>query len=321
MKKFVISEEEKKHIRGLYETQSKTQIKEETLGLEPIVERDSPKKFTVKFFFNTGCPNYSCPNPQIMWMGDQLGWHYDVFDGRKKQIRFQEIFVRKLKEYFKTIGLKSLLVSLNKHNIPLPNFIDIKVATSHEPGNNQKVANQRIQYVQNLLITVFKELNLYTDKIEELLVNSSKTNYQPTDTDCEVIDCKTEKGKPYERIAEVSIYPFRIKGLNSGQIGDVGGTLIDASSDVNSWFYDKVNEEGIIKALERLQTYSDLTDLEKFLQNARKGKLEDFLNDQLSNYPKNKIKAVNIINQLAKKSGKGNIAKMTQNKDIAIVNL
>lgn len=318
MKKFVISEEEKKHIRGLYETQSKTQIKEETLGLEPIVERNSPNKFIAKFYFNTGCPNYKCPNPQMMWMEKPSSL---IFDGRKEQMPFQRIFVQNLQKYFEYIGLKPLLVSLNKHNIPLPNFIDIKVATSHEPGNNQKVANQRIEYVRNLLITVFKDLNLYTDKIEDLLVNASKTNYQPTDTDCEVIDCKTEKGKPYERIAEVSIYPFRIKGLNSGQIGDVGGTLIDASSDVNSWFYDKVNEEGIIKALERLQTYSDLTDLEKFLQNARKGKLEDFLNDQLSNYPKNKIKAVNIINQLAKKSGKGNIAKMTQNKDIAIVNL
>lgn len=314
MKKFVISEEEKKHIRGLYETQSKTQIKEETLGLEPIVERNSPNKFIAKFYFNTGCPNYKCPNPQMMWMEKPSSL---IFDGRKEQMPFQRIFVQNLQKYFEHIGLKPLLVSLNKHNIPLPNFIDIKVATSHEPGNNQKVANQRIEYVRNLLITVFKDLNLYTDKIEDLLVNASKTTYRPTGTDCEVIDCKTEKGDPRERIAEVSIYPFRMKGISG--IGGVGGRLIDASSNVNTWFIDLVDEQGIIKALEQLQTYSDLTDLNKFLLNARKGTLETFLNDQLSDDPTEKMKASSIINKLAKTSGKENIAKVSPKGDIVIM--
>lgn len=314
MKKFVISEEEKKHIRGLYETQSKTQIKEETLGLEPIVERDSPKKFTAKFYFNTGCPNYSCPNPQMMWIEKPSSL---IFDGRKEQMPFQQIFVQNLKKYFEYIRLRPLLVSLNDKKIPLPNFIDIKVATSSELGNNQQVGDKRIEYVRKLLITVFKDLNLYTDKIEDLLVNASKTTYRPTGTDCEVIDCKTEKGKPYERIAEVSIYPFRMKGISG--IGGVGGRLIDASSDVNTWFIDLVDEQGIIKALEQLQTYSDLTDLNKFLRDARKGTLESFLNDQLSDDPTEKMKASSIINKLAKTSGKENIAKVSPKGDIVIM--
>jgi hypothetical protein len=53
--------------------------------------------------------------------------------------------------------------------------------------------------------------------------------------------------------------------------------------------------------------------------NARMGSLESFLNKQLSDDVSEKYRIVNYLNEAAKRSNKGPIAKLGTNGDIAIM--
>jgi predicted GIY-YIG superfamily endonuclease len=82
---------------------------------------------------------------------------------------------------------------------------------------------------------------------------------------------------------------------------------------------DNVDESAIVAGIRKLQTYSDITDLNKALMNARMGSLESFLNKQLSDDISEKYRIVNYLNDAAKRSNKGPIAKLGTNGDIAIM--
>jgi tetratricopeptide (TPR) repeat protein len=82
---------------------------------------------------------------------------------------------------------------------------------------------------------------------------------------------------------------------------------------------DDVDEDTIVANMRKLQTYSDITDLNKALINARKGSLESFLNRELLDDVNEKSLIVNYLNGAAKRSNKGPIAKLGTNGDIAIM--
>ena len=73
-------------------------------------------------------------------------------------------------------------------------------------------------------------------------------------------------------------------------------------------------------AIGHLQTYSDITDLNNALINARKGTLEEFLNKQLANNDALELsQIVSMLNAASTRSGKGTIAKKVGLNAIAIV--
>jgi hypothetical protein len=97
-------------------------------------------------------------------------------------------------------------------------------------------------------------------------------------------------------------------------MGELQGNLIDASSIINTWLVDNVDEESIVSGIKKLQTYSDITDLDKSLKNARMGNLETFLNKQLFDDDNDKRRIVSHLNLASKNSGRGQIAKMVDDK-------
>ena len=76
------------------------------------------------------------------------------------------------------------------------------------------------------------------------------------------------------------------------------------------------DEEGVVNAIKRLETYSDITDLNDRYVNAKVGTLESAINDAITDGltvwgsdTQERRKIVNHLNNIAKKSGKTQVAK------------
>lgn len=208
----------------------------------------------------------------------------------------------------------------SNENFKLPSVMSFYVGTSSsgDYATNRKVAQARLNFLQDLGAKALESFGISEDVAYKLIVGSEK-KYTPSRIDRNFYDPKRVKPLQAERICSLVINPITTKGRTQDEIGDIQGGLIDASSIINFWGVDNVDEEMIVDGIKKLQTYSDISDLNKALLNARKGTLESFLNDQLSNYPTEKHIVINHLNDCAKRSGKSEIAKISQSGDITIL--
>lgn len=191
----------------------------------------------------------------------------------------------------------------------LPPVVTFYVGTS-STGNfntNRNVAEKRMTYLTNLYLEVMKSFGIREDVAYQLLVQSGK-KYKPSNIDRDFYDPTKVEPKAAERVCSIVINPITTMGKSNDSIGRISGSLIDASSIINTWIVDGVEEADIVKGVEKLETYSDIKDLNKAMINARMGNLQSFLSNQLFDDPREKSKIVNHLNRIAKRSGKGTIA-------------
>lgn len=220
--------------------------------------------------------------------------------------------------------IKSSIPTIQKfHNSPdfkLPQFATFYVGTSSTGGFavNKQVAQGRMNYLTDLFLKAMASYGIREDVAYKLITQSNK-DYQPSKIDRDFYDPSKIKPKQSERNGYIVIRPIETIGMTQDQIGQTGGGLIDASSWLNTFFVDNVDEDMILDNMRKIKTYSDITDLDTFLLNSRRGNLESFLNNQLFDDPKIKSSIVSILNAAARKSGKDNIAKIASNGDIAII--
>jgi hypothetical protein len=146
------------------------------------------------------------------------------------------------------------------------------------------------------------------------LISQQNTVYKPSSLDKNFFNNEVITPKSYERAGVIEVLPLEIQGLNPNKMGELQGKLIDASSIINTWLVDNVDEDSIISGIKKLQTYSDITDLNKSLKNARMGDLETFLNNQLFDDYSYKQDIVSHLNFASENSEKGQIAKMVGDK-------
>jgi len=215
-----------------------------------------------------------------------------------------------IKNYIKS-SIPTIQKFHNSDKFNLPQLVTFYVGTS-STGNfrrNKEIAEKRMKYLTNIYLDAMNELGVREDVAYKLLTRSNKT-YTPSKIDRDFYDPTKVKPDDAERICFIEINPIETMGLDYDMIGKVQGKLIDASSIINTFLIDNVDEESIVDAIMRLQTYSDIKDLNTALMNARKGSLESFLNDQLSDDSSEKSKIVRHLNKCAKRSGKGEIAKL-----------
>lgn len=222
--------------------------------------------------------------------------------------------------------IKSSIPTIQKfHNSPdfkLPQFATFYVGTSSTGnfGVNKQVAQGRMNYLTDLFLKVMGSYGIREDVAYKLITQSNK-EYQPSKIDRDFYDPSKVKPKQGERNGYIVIKPIETMGMTQDQIGQTGGGLIDASSWLNTFLVDNVDETMILNNMKKIKTYSDITDLDIFLTNSRKGNLESFLNDQLMDDPAVKSSIVSILNNAADKSGKDDIAKIASNGDITIIGL
>lgn len=222
--------------------------------------------------------------------------------------------------------IESSIPTIQKfHNSPdfkLPQFATFYVGTSSTGSFevNKQVAQGRMNYLTDLFLKAMASYGIRKDVAYKLITQSNK-EYQPSKIDRDFYDPSKVKPKQSERNGYIVIRPIETMGMTQDQIGQTGGGLIDASSWLNTFLVDNVDEDMILNNMKKIKTYSDITDLDTFLLNSRKGNLESFLNNQLIDDPAVKSSIVSILNNAADKSGKDDIAKIASNGDITIIGL
>ena len=267
-------------------------IKEGTTAQEPVL---SNRGFTGAFYFGEG--------------------------QTKLSPKYSQIAMNDIKS-----NIKSSIPTIQKfHNSPdfkLPQFATFYVGTSSTGGFavNRQVAQGRMDYLTDLFLKAMSSYGIREDVAYKLITQSNK-DYQPSKIDRDFYDPSKVKPKQSERNGYIVIRPIKTMGMTQDQIGRTGGGLIDASSWLNTFLVDNVDEDMILDNMKKIKTYSDITDLDTFLLNSRKGNLESFLNDQLIDDPAVKSSVVSILNNAARKSGKNDIAKITSYGDITIIGL
>jgi hypothetical protein len=220
-------------------------------------------------------------------------------------------------------GLRSTIPTLQKFyksGQKIPPFIDLYVGTSSTGSatTNRNVAFGRMDYLEGISEKAMAKFNIRADVAFKFITQNFE-DYQPSKVDANFYDTTMLKPKQSERNCFIVVKPLETKGLNPDQVGKLQGNLIDASSIINSWLVDNVDESAIVAGIRKLQTYSDITDLHKALINARMGSLESFLNKQLFDDASEKYRIVDYLNGAAKRSNKGPIAKLGTSGDIAIM--
>jgi len=221
---------------------------------------------------------------------------------------------RKLKSTIPT------LQTFNKNSQTIPPFIKLYVGTSSTGTAtiNRNVASGRMNYLRSICEKALATFNIRAD-VAFKLITQNYSDYQPSEVDTSFYDTTKVKPIDNERDCYIVIKPLETKGLTPDQVGELQGGLIDASSIINTFLVDNVDEDDIVLNISKLQTYSDITDLNTKLIQARKGTLEEFLNDQLSDDTDEKRQVVNSLNNCAKRSGKTDVAKIATGGYIAIM--
>jgi hypothetical protein len=189
----------------------------------------------------------------------------------------------------------------------LPKFITIDVGTSHtgSPERNAKVAQGRINGLIGIITNAFTKYGVSAEIVKQFIVNNTQSTYKPSSLDKNFYDPKKVKPNYEDRIGQMFIYPITVQGLNTGGIQDVQRGLNVSSSIVNTVFVDGVDESQIVSFINKLQTYSDIIDLNNALKaQAKWSGLEDFLNDQLFDDTSEMRQIAQHLKQIAVKSGK-----------------
>lgn len=289
MKKFIISESEKKHILDMHKYASKKQyLKEDVEGLEPILS-----KVYIPFI-------------QYLPKGSA------VTD--KKLV---DAFVESVKTVI--ISNKPTIEKfLNNTSRPIPKFIKIEVGTdaTGSEKNNVAVAQARLNEAKRIIKKAFDDskVGYYDTQIESWITSSQ--NYQPSELNKNVYDKNKVGDNPKERYIKIKFYGLNTMGLNVDEITSVEKKADQAYVDLLQL---NIDEDEIAKQICKLETYSDITDLNKrFVADENYYSLQGFLNSKMydvllsNSEQRNKIKG--CLNSASNRSGKGNVAQIVGDK-------
>jgi len=294
-------------------------IYEETAGLEPVFTPRSDSAL-MYFPFEEGQFKFSTPvsKAAIAFMKDNIKSSIPTIE---KFISTSGPIMPAASPIPRGMYEESQPSQLDLSKSVLPPIIQFYVGTSSTGTQtvNSNLAQKRMDYLTGLYLEVMNSFGIRDDISRKLMTQAPK-DYQPAPVNNNFYDSTKLAPEAKDRLCQITINPITTMGNTPGQIGKIQGKLIDASSIVNTWVGDLVDEKAIVRGILKLQTYSDITDLNAALINARMGTLEEFLNRQLANNDALELnQIVSYLNTAANRSGKGTIAKTVGQNAIAIV--
>lgn len=300
MKKLLISEEEKKRIRKMYNI-----ISEDVMGKEPIVKQEPQIVGTI--LFNEGKPKNAKESPIAVFGPDDIAIPIESY---------RDSFIKEFSEWLSESGtLSTLKKFIQNKDITIPPFIEIAVGTSSTPGDQMGVASMRRQFVEVLLQEAFNKIGLLNERIAQIVLNMKSFRYDPSDLDLGVFDQRKIGPNPMDRFAAIQVYPLSTVGHSDEELDSKRDQLIRASG-----LFD-VDEKGIVKTICSLGGYSDLVDVNRKL--SLQGGLENFINTfitdgltKMGSDIEERDSIVSCINMKSNKSGKGSIATIRGDKVI-----
>mgnify|MGYP003337135207 CR=1 FL=1 len=142
-------------------------------------------------------------------------------------------------------------------------------------------------------------------KIDLILIQTTKETILLSQLDKNFFDANRIPPNEQDRVAIVKFQALTTQGLDTKGIQDVQLGLNQASSFINNVLVDNVDEAKVVAYMSRLQTYSDITDIDNAIKAQGKWSgIEDFLNDQLADDANEMKQVANHLKELAVKSGK-----------------
>ena len=179
---------------------------------------------------------------------------------------------------------------------------------------------ERLNYVNGIITQALDKLGVRDTKIQELLITYGGNEYRPSNIP-DYLDPAKVNPLQMEQIATITIIPVRTEGLDVDSITQVKGKMDRSSGTFSS------DEEGIVKAIQRLETYSDIEDLNDRYRKAGVGNLESAINKAITDGltvwgsdTQERRKIVSHLNHIAKRSGKSQVAKENvMNGNITII--
>jgi len=198
------------------------------------------------------------------------------------------------------LPMKDTIQKFLNSKYKLPTMFEINVGTSHTgtPEQNANVARQRTQLLTDIMRDAFKKLTVSADKVEQILA-MQVSDYQPSKFDFNIFDPKKVKPNDKERFGTIRITPIETRGLDPRGVAlssrDVQSPnkrisvkrskdFIDTILDYIGLGEDKYDtyvvpdEDKIIFGIKRLQTFSDLEQVNQEIYNAKRIDLATYLN-------------------------------------------
>ena len=164
----------------------------------------------------------------------------------------------------------------------IPKFITIGSGTSSTGSRdrNAELGRSRMEELKDIVFIAFDVVGDWSGKyvgkdvIEDLITTNSNSSYKPSDLN-PIYDRNRSVPRDMDRYGFVEISPLTTMGLNKTGIGGLEDSLIGAKG----WNVDP-DEEKIVNAIKKLETYSDIVDLDNELRN--QGGLEGFINSTIT---------------------------------------
>jgi hypothetical protein len=285
-----LTEQEKNAIRE----QHTDRIKIDTSKFKTLIES---KLGDVKPISESVILNEMEPEPVHTGQALQGGF---AFDEGKANMRpeTRKMVKDKIKSYLE--NMKDTIERFIDSKYKLPQIFEINVGTSQTgtPDQNVNVSRMRKKLFIDIITEVFKELGIRTDKIEQL-ISMQSSNYEPTKFNFNFYDSNKVKPNDKERFGTIIMRPIETRGLDQRGVAlssrDVqspnkllsvkrGKDFIDKILDYIGLGEDKYDtysvpdEDSIIFGIKRLETFSDLEQLNQEIYNARRMDLATYLN-------------------------------------------
>jgi hypothetical protein len=233
----------------------------------------------------------------------------NVFKSDKKSGYTQKEINQIVKDIASSLQMSGTLGVLEKYHSTgkIPPFIHIHAGTSHSGSGeaNAAVAGKRFQFLEGLLTKAMDMLGVDSSVTKSIIVADSNSNYEPSKINKNFYDPKKKALDPRERFGHIIINQLVEEGLDTKGIQNVQRGLNRGSSVVNTWAVDGVEEDIVVKNIQKLQSFSDIIDLSNSINAGGSWvSLEDFLNDQLFDDPEEMRAVASHLKRLAIRSNK-----------------
>ena len=191
----------------------------------------------------------------------------------------------------------------------LKDIIQLSSQSSSSGGDaaNANVGQQRLDYVEDLVFKALDKTGVKDTFAKKALTSYTDTTYDPSRLPPHR-DGKKVDPMMAEQMARIKIIPRIVKGLETNAITDIEHDIEAASGG----FWSGTEEADIVKAIERLETYSDIEDLNKRFGGNLEGRINGQITDGVTKWgsdTKERKDIVNHLNHIAKRSGKSQVAQ------------
>jgi hypothetical protein len=191
-----------------------------------------------------------------------------------------------------------------------------QTSSSGSDRSNANVGEERLEYVKGLAFKALDQIGVKDTSIKKLL-----TSYTESDYDTTKLPSYMDKDKVdpvmVEQQATIEITPVYTEGLETDGITDIEHDIEAASG-----FWTGTEEDDIVSAIEGLQNYSDIEDLNKRFGGNLEGRINGQITDGVTQYGSDTEERKDIrdhLNKIAHRSGKTDIAKIVGDKLVIIL--